>query len=227
MWSRKCSNAILSHDVPDQGSNLQSACSGSFSSLSVWCRCLGVFCLLLLCDQLSQNLTAKKKRFAFYWSWIWLEHRGNALTLHHHVWGLRWGKSPTRGNLIAVGWSHLEASLFTCWQLMLAIGWDISWSCQPGCLSVVSLCSLGFCTAWCAVALRRRQGLRKCPSCQGRSCMALYDNPLEAMWHHFQTIFLTTSKSWVHSDSREGYPLHCTPPWAERQDRGEEHGDGR
>ena len=68
MWSRKYSNAVSSHDVPDQESSLQFAGSGSFSSLNVWCRYPGVLCLLLLYNKLPQNLMAKKrkKRFGFY-----------------------------------------------------------------------------------------------------------------------------------------------------------------
>lgn len=137
--------------------------------------------------------------------------RGNGLSLLHNVWGLRQGDSSIRGNLIVVGWIHLEMSLCTCWQLMLTVGRGISWICRLGCLSVVFPHSLGFDIPWYTLPLRRWPGLQKqVPQLTRQKLHGLIWQPLRRHAASFLVLFFFFKWANHGSTQTQGRSVGCT-----------------
>lgn len=179
------------------------------STLPVSCRHPGVLCALLQWNKSPQNLMAKRREKR-----VWIvsimdldRHRGHALFLLHHVWGLRWGSS-TNSNLIVIGSRHLKGlcshTAYWCWLLAGA-----SANSQLWCLSVALASSWP--VALCLLQ-GRQWGLQKQVSVDRQKLYALYDKHI-VPWKPGTVIYpilLIASKSWVHPASREGHNSHIS-----------------
>ena len=96
------------------------------------------------------------------------------------------------------------------WQVLLVVGWDLSWGCQLEHIYTAFLCDFDCLTAqlfqgsWSSFMAAR--GYKSaCRRTQGKSCIAPYDVALEVVKRHFP--FIVTICKW------DGNLCRCVKGW--------------